>query len=243
MTGARRSTDSSRLTSRWIVLLGSALDDRRADRERTSRTRLCKSRARRRWVGERGRSARSRISPRSSEFAATAGFPILSPRLSASWSWRLPRCGRERAHATVGCCSSLVQPAVPVAASGNRKLQPVVASHFEGGAVRARPWTALAEDPQPSCGLASAAFVCFHRCLRPVTEPESSSLLALLTHSLQPGRDPRQPPVTIEELSGTIGTDADPADMSDRALKCATVGGVATEPSARFRPSAIGPRC
>ena len=43
--------------------------------------------------------------------------------------------------------------------------------------------------------------------------------------------DSGQPEITIEHQSGTIGTNADPADVSDRARTCAIVRGVVTESS------------
>jgi hypothetical protein len=49
--------------------------------------------------------------------------------------------------------------------------------------------------------------------------------------------DQRQEPDTIEQRSCTIGTDADPADVSDRASKCAIVRGVVTESSEAYQLS------
>jgi len=48
-----------------------------------------------------------------------------------------------------------------------------------------------------------------------------------------PGIEPglRQIESTMEHQSGTIGGDGDPADVSDRASKCAIVCGVVTESS------------
>jgi len=42
------------------------------------------------------------------------------------------------------------------------------------------------------------------------------------------------PPITIEPQSGTIGTDVDPADVSDRAPKCAIVRDAETESSEAY---------
>ena len=47
------------------------------------------------------------------------------------------------------------------------------------------------------------------------------------------------PPITIEQQSGTIGTDADPADVSDRAAKCTIVRGVETESSEAYELSNV----
>jgi hypothetical protein len=44
----------------------------------------------------------------------------------------------------------------------------------------------------------------------------------------------RHPRITIEPQSGTIATDANPADVSDRAPKCAIVRGVETESSEAY---------
>jgi hypothetical protein len=44
----------------------------------------------------------------------------------------------------------------------------------------------------------------------------------------------RQIESTMEHGSGTIRTDADPADVSDRASKCAIVRGVVTESSEAY---------
>ena len=41
----------------------------------------------------------------------------------------------------------------------------------------------------------------------------------------------RHPPITIEQQSGPIGTDATSADVSDRAPKCAIVRDVETQSS------------
>ena len=43
----------------------------------------------------------------------------------------------------------------------------------------------------------------------------------------------------MEHQSDTIGTDADPADVSDRAPKCATVRGVVTESSESYELSNV----
>lgn len=51
--------------------------------------------------------------------------------------------------------------------------------------------------------------------------------------------DHGQPPDTIEQQSGTIGTDADPADVSVRAPKCAIVRGVGTESSEAYELSNV----
>jgi hypothetical protein len=44
---------------------------------------------------------------------------------------------------------------------------------------------------------------------------------------------------TMEHESGTIGTDADPANVSDRASKCAIVRGVVTESSEAYELSSV----
>ncbi len=44
---------------------------------------------------------------------------------------------------------------------------------------------------------------------------------------------------TKEHQSGTISTDADPADVSDRASKCAIVRGVVTESSEGYELSNV----
>ena len=44
---------------------------------------------------------------------------------------------------------------------------------------------------------------------------------------------------TMEHGSGTIGTDGDPADVSDRASKCAIVRGVVTESSEAYELSNV----
>jgi hypothetical protein len=51
--------------------------------------------------------------------------------------------------------------------------------------------------------------------------------------------DSGQPEITIEHQSGTISTDADPADVSDRARKCAIVRGVVTESSEAYELSNV----
>ena len=51
--------------------------------------------------------------------------------------------------------------------------------------------------------------------------------------------DSGQPENTIERQSGTISTDADPADVSDRAPKCAIVGGLVTESSEAYELSNV----
>jgi hypothetical protein len=43
----------------------------------------------------------------------------------------------------------------------------------------------------------------------------------------------------MERGSGTIGTDGDPADVSDRASKCAIVHGVVTESSEAYELSNV----
>jgi len=45
--------------------------------------------------------------------------------------------------------------------------------------------------------------------------------------------------ITIEHQSGTIGIDADPANVSDRAPKCAIVRGVVTESSEAYELSNV----
>jgi len=45
--------------------------------------------------------------------------------------------------------------------------------------------------------------------------------------------------ITIEHQSGTIGIDADPANVSDRAPKCAIVRGVVTESSEGYELSNV----
>src|SRR5258706_15779774 len=51
--------------------------------------------------------------------------------------------------------------------------------------------------------------------------------------------DQRRRPDTMEQQSDTIGTDADPADVSDRAPKCAIVRGVVTEWSETYELSNV----
>jgi hypothetical protein len=51
--------------------------------------------------------------------------------------------------------------------------------------------------------------------------------------------DQRRPSDTIEQQSGTIGTDADPANVSDRAPKCAIARGVVTESSEAYELSNV----
>ena len=51
--------------------------------------------------------------------------------------------------------------------------------------------------------------------------------------------DSGQAESTIEHQSGTIGTDADPAHLSDRAPKCAIVRGVVTESSEAYELSNV----
>jgi len=51
--------------------------------------------------------------------------------------------------------------------------------------------------------------------------------------------DSGQLEVTIEHQSGTISTDANPADVSDRASKCAIVRGVVTESSEGYELSNV----
>jgi hypothetical protein len=51
--------------------------------------------------------------------------------------------------------------------------------------------------------------------------------------------DPGQLEITIEHQSGTISTDADPANVSDRAPKCAIVRGVVTESSEAYELSNV----
>jgi hypothetical protein len=48
-----------------------------------------------------------------------------------------------------------------------------------------------------------------------------------------------QLPSTIEHRSSTIGTDGDPADVSDRAPKCSIVPGVVTESSESYELSNV----
>ena len=45
--------------------------------------------------------------------------------------------------------------------------------------------------------------------------------------------------ITMEHQSGTISTDADPADVPNRARKCAIVRGVVTESSAAYELSNV----
>jgi len=45
--------------------------------------------------------------------------------------------------------------------------------------------------------------------------------------------------ITIEHELGSIGTDADPADVSDRAPRCAIVRGVVTESSEAYELSNV----
>jgi hypothetical protein len=45
--------------------------------------------------------------------------------------------------------------------------------------------------------------------------------------------------ITEERRSGTISTDAEPADVSDRASKCAIVRGVVTESSKAYELSNV----
>ena len=52
--------------------------------------------------------------------------------------------------------------------------------------------------------------------------------------------DSGQPENTEEHQSGTISTDADPADVSDRAPKCAIVRGVVTESSEAYELLSAG---
>jgi hypothetical protein len=47
------------------------------------------------------------------------------------------------------------------------------------------------------------------------------------------------PKITMEQQSGTIGTDADPGNVSDRAPKCAIVRGVLTESSEAYELSNV----
>jgi len=51
--------------------------------------------------------------------------------------------------------------------------------------------------------------------------------------------DSGQPEITMEHQSGTISTDADPANVSDRAAKCAIVRGVVTESSEAYELSNV----
>ena len=46
--------------------------------------------------------------------------------------------------------------------------------------------------------------------------------------------------ITMEHQSGTISADGDPANVSDRASKCAIVRGVATESSEPYELSNVG---
>ena len=52
--------------------------------------------------------------------------------------------------------------------------------------------------------------------------------------------DQRPTPGTIEQQSGSIGTEADPANVSDRASKCAIVRGDVTESSEPYELSNVG---
>jgi hypothetical protein len=51
--------------------------------------------------------------------------------------------------------------------------------------------------------------------------------------------DSGQPEITIEHRSGTIGTDADPANVSAQAPKCTIVRGVVTESSEAYELSNV----
>jgi hypothetical protein len=51
--------------------------------------------------------------------------------------------------------------------------------------------------------------------------------------------DLRQIESTMEDHLGTIGTDADPANVSDRASKCAIGPGVVTESSEAYELSKV----
>jgi hypothetical protein len=51
--------------------------------------------------------------------------------------------------------------------------------------------------------------------------------------------DSGQPEITIERQLGTISTDADPANVSDRAPKRAIVRGVVTESSEAYELSNV----
>jgi hypothetical protein len=51
--------------------------------------------------------------------------------------------------------------------------------------------------------------------------------------------DSGQPEITFEHQSGTISTDADPANVSDRAPKCAIARGVVTESSEAYEVSNV----
>ena len=51
--------------------------------------------------------------------------------------------------------------------------------------------------------------------------------------------DQRPTPGTIEQQSGSIGTEADPANVSDRASKCAIVRGDVTESSEAYELSDV----
>ena len=56
-----------------------------------------------------------------------------------------------------------------------------------------------------------------------------------------PGIEPDsgQSEITMEHKSGTISSDADPADVSDRAPKCAIVRGFVTESSEAYELSNV----
>jgi hypothetical protein len=56
-----------------------------------------------------------------------------------------------------------------------------------------------------------------------------------------PGIEPdlRQIEITMEHRSGTISIDAEPANLSDRASKCAIVRGVVTESSDAYELSNV----
>jgi hypothetical protein len=51
--------------------------------------------------------------------------------------------------------------------------------------------------------------------------------------------DSGQPEITMEHQSGTISTDANPVDVSDRAPKCAIVRDVVTESSEAYELSNV----
>jgi hypothetical protein len=51
--------------------------------------------------------------------------------------------------------------------------------------------------------------------------------------------DTGQPETTMEHQSGTIGTDPDPVNVSDRAPKCAIFRGVVTESSEAYELSNV----
>jgi hypothetical protein len=51
--------------------------------------------------------------------------------------------------------------------------------------------------------------------------------------------DSGQPEITMEHQSGTISTDADPANVSDRAPKCEIARGVVTESSEAYELSNV----